>query len=91
VGGVNTIVYRITQDKTWINDDDPGVTYVGWDHECNLGKGEFNNDVRSSKIPGAVCEYAFTGHAIEVIGTKDAQMGRIKTFIDGPIIARPTR
>ena len=56
---------------------------VGWDHECNLGKGEFNNDVRSSQTPGAVCEYTFTGNAIEVIGTKDADMGSMEIFIDG--------
>ena len=73
-GGVRAFAFKITQDKVWVNDDDPGVKYAGWEHECNLDKGEFNNDVHSSKTPGAVCEYRFTGSGIEVIATKDARL-----------------
>jgi alpha-L-fucosidase len=82
-GGVRAFVFKVTQNKVWINDDDPGVRYVDWDHECNLEKGEFNNDVHSSNTPGAVCEYSFTGSGIEVIGTKDANFGNIEISIDG--------
>jgi alpha-L-fucosidase len=82
VGNVRAFVFKITQDKVWINDDDPGVKYAGWDHECNLEKGEFNNDVHSSTTPGAVCEYSFTGSGIEVIATRDASYGRIEVSID---------
>ena len=85
IGGVNAFVFKVTQDKLWINDDDPGVKYVGWDHTCNLDQGEFNNDVHSSKTPGAVCEYTFTGSGIELIGTKDAGFGSVEVAIDGPM------
>ena len=83
IGGVRAFVFKVTQDKVWINDDDPGVKYVNWDHECNLDQGEFNNDVHSTKIPGAVCEYAFTGSGIELIGTKSAGYGDVEVSVDG--------
>ena len=82
-GGVKAFVLKLTQDKRCINDDDPGVKYVGWDHECNLDKGEFNNDLHSSKTPGAICEVAFTGRGIELIGTKDVGFGSLEVSIDG--------
>ena len=37
-------VLKIEHEKKWFNDDDPGVTTIGWDRACNLGKGDFNND-----------------------------------------------
>ena len=83
VGGVEAFVLRVTQDKQWVNDDDPGIKYVGWNHECNLGGGEFNNDVHSSRMPGAVCEYAFTGRGVQLIGTKDAGWGSLEVSVDG--------
>jgi alpha-L-fucosidase len=82
-GGVKAFVIKVTQDKVWINDDDPSISYAGWAHECNLDKGEFNNDLHSSKIPGASCEYHFTGSGIEVIGTRDAGLGTLDVSIDG--------
>jgi hypothetical protein len=83
VEGVEALVLRVTQDKQWVNDDGPGVKYVGWDHECDLGTGEFNSDVHSSRTPGAVCEYAFIGRRIELIGTKGAGCGNSEVSIDG--------
>jgi alpha-L-fucosidase len=83
VGGVRAFVFKITQDKVWVNDDDPDVKYAGWEHECNLDNGEFNNDLHSSKTPGAICEYSFTGSGIELIGTKDANLGSVEVDIDG--------
>jgi alpha-L-fucosidase len=96
VGGVRAFVFKVTQDKTWINDDDPGVKYAGWDHTCNLDAGEFNNDLRTSKTPGATCEYTFMGSGIEVIGTRDANFGNFDVSIDGGAaetvsLANPTR
>ena len=82
IGGVEAFVYKVIQDKVWINDDDPGVKYLGWAHECNLDKGEFNNDLHTSEIFGAVCQYRFTGSEIELIGTKAAGLGGIEVFID---------
>jgi hypothetical protein len=35
-------VLRITHDKGWFNDDDPGARYAGWIRRCNLGTGDFN-------------------------------------------------
>jgi alpha-L-fucosidase len=95
-GGVRAFVFKITQDKVWVNDDDPNVKYAGWEHTCNLEAGEFNNDLHSTKIPGAVCEYPFTGSGIELIGTKDANLGSIGVSIDGALqqtvsLANPVR
>jgi len=83
IGAVKAHVIKLTQDKVWINDDDPGVQYLGWAHVCNLGKGEFNNDLHTSAISGAVCQYRFIGSEIELIGTKDAGFGGIQVSIDG--------
>ena len=83
VGGVRAFVFKVKQDKVWVNDDDPNVKYVDWDHTCNLEKGEFNNDLHSTKTPGAVCEFPFTGCGIELIGTKDFGLGTVEVSIDG--------
>jgi alpha-L-fucosidase len=82
-GGVKAFVFKLTQDKVWINDDDPGVSYLGWAHECNLDKGEFNNDLLTSDIFGGICQYRFAGSEIQVIGTKDAGFGSMQVSIDG--------
>jgi alpha-L-fucosidase len=83
IGGVKAFVFKVTQDKVWINDDDPGVKYLGWAHECNLDKGEFNNDLHISEIFGALCQYRFMGSEIELIGTRDAGFGSMQVSIDG--------
>jgi alpha-L-fucosidase len=83
IGGVKAFVFKVTQDKVWINDDDPGVKYLGWAHGCNLDKGEFNNDLHTSDIFGAICQYRFAGSEIELIGTKDAGFGSLEVSIDG--------
>jgi alpha-L-fucosidase len=83
VGSINAFVLKITQDKVWVNDDDPNVKYAGWEHSCNQDPSQFNNDIHSTKTPGAVCEYPFTGSGIEVIGTKHGSMGSLTVSIDG--------
>jgi alpha-L-fucosidase len=82
-GGIRAFVFKITQDKVWVNDDDPNVKYAGWDHTCNTDTAEYNNDLHSTKTAGAVCEYPFTGSGIELIGTKSASFGSIGVSIDG--------
>jgi alpha-L-fucosidase len=82
IGGVKGGVFRITQDKTWINDDDRGVKYLGWGHGCNLNKGEFNNDLHTTDVFGALCQYRFIGGEIQLIGTKDAGCGSFLVSID---------
>jgi len=76
-------VLRITHDKGWINDDDPGATYPGWVRSCNLGTGDFNNDLTISETPGDVWSCPFTGTSVSVIAPKEAGAGKIEVQIDG--------
>ena len=76
-------VLRITHDKGWINDDDPGATYVGWIRRCNLGAGDFNDDLTTSETPGDVWSSSFTGSSVSVIAPKEAGAGKIEVQIDG--------
>lgn len=76
-------VLRITHDKGWINDDDPGVIAPGWYRYCNLGTGDFNNDLTISETPGDVWSCSFTGDNIAVIAPKEASAGKIEIQIDG--------
>ena len=76
-------VLRITHDKGWINDDDPGATYPGWIRRCNLGTGDFNNDLTISDTPDDVWSCSFTGTSISVIAPKEPGAGKIEIQIDG--------
>ena len=76
-------VLRITHDKGWINDDDPGATYPGWTRRCNLGTGDFNNDLTVSETPGDVWNSSFSGSSVKVISPKEAGAGKIEVQIDG--------
>ncbi len=76
-------VLRITHDKGWINDDDPGATYPGWIRRCNLGTGDFNNDLTVSETPGDVWSCFFTGSSVSVIAPKESGAGKIEIQIDG--------
>ncbi len=76
-------VLRITHDKGWFNDDDPGVVAAGWIRRCNLGTGDFNNDLTTSDTPGDVWRCSFTGSSVTVIAPKEAGAGRIEIQIDG--------
>jgi len=75
-------VLRITHDKGWINDDDPGVIAPGWIRRCNLGTGDFNNDLTISQTPGDVWSCSFTGSNVSVISPKEAGAGKIEVQID---------
>ena len=76
-------VLRITHDKGWINDDDPGVVAIGWSRKCNLGTGDFNNDVSISDTPGDVWICPFTGTSVSVIAPREPGAGKIEIQIDG--------
>ena len=80
-------VLRITHDKGWTNDDDPGVTAPGWTRRCNLGTGDFNNDLSISETPGDVWTCSFTGAGVAVIAPKQAGAGKIEVRIDGQVRA----
>ena len=76
-------VLRITHDKGWVNDDDPGAVATGWVHRCNLGTGDFNNDLTTSDTPGEVWSSSFTGSSLSVIAPREAGAGKIEIQIDG--------
>jgi alpha-L-fucosidase len=80
-------VLKITHDKSWFNDDDPGATYPGWIRLCNLGTGDFNNDLTVSETPGDVWSCVFSGSSVIVIAPKEAGAGKIEIQIDGKIRA----
>ncbi|MEO6232548.1 MAG: alpha-L-fucosidase [Ferruginibacter sp.] len=80
-------VLRITHDKGWFNDDDPGVTAAGWYRQCNLGTGDFNNDLTISNTTGDIWTSSFTGKSIAVIAPKEAGAGKIEIKIDGKSLA----
>jgi len=76
-------VLRITHDKGWINDDDPGATYPGWVRRCNLGSGDFNNDLTTSDTTGDVWSCSFTGSSVSVVAPKQPGAGKIEIQVDG--------
>jgi alpha-L-fucosidase len=76
-------VLRITHDRGWINDDDPGVVAPGWLRRCNLGTGDFNNDLTISDTPGDVWSCSFTGSSVKIIAPKEAGAGKVEIQIDG--------
>jgi len=76
-------VLRITHDKGWINDDDPGSTSPGWLRTCNLGNGDYNNDLTTSDTAGTVWTTTFTGSAVTVYAPKQSGAGKIELQIDG--------
>jgi alpha-L-fucosidase len=78
-----TRVLKITHDKAWFNDDDPGVVYPGWFRQCNLGTGDFNNDLTLSDTPSDAWTSAFTGKSISIIAPKEQGAGKIEIKIDG--------
>ncbi len=75
-------VLRITHNKDWINDDDPGVIAPGWLRKCNLGSGDYNNDLTTSNTPGDVWTCSFSGTKISVIAPKEPGAGKIEVQID---------
>jgi alpha-L-fucosidase len=76
-------VLRITHDKGWINDDDPGVAAPGWLRRCNLGTGDFNNDLTLSTTPGDIWSCSFVGSGVAIVAPKEAGSGKIEIQIDG--------
>jgi len=80
-------VLRITHDKRWFNDDDPGATYPGWIRRCNLGSGDFNNDLTISETCGDVWSSSFSGRSVSVIAPKEAGAGSIEVRLDGNVRA----
>ena len=80
-------VIRITHDKGWFNDDDPGASYRGWIRQCNLGTGDYNNDLTVSENQGDTWSFLFNGSAVKVIAPKDMGYGNIEVQVDGEVRA----
>ena len=80
-------VLRIMHNKGWFNDDDTGVEAPGWMRRCNLGTGDFNNDLTMSNTPGDVWTTTFTGTGIKVIAPKEEGAGKMEIQIDGKTIS----
>ncbi|TNJ41498.1 alpha-L-fucosidase [Tamlana fucoidanivorans] len=78
-------VFKLKQDKTWINDDDPGVGYFGWIHKVNRDNGEFNNDVHESYEIGERCTFLFEGIGIDIVANTSPNMGVITILIDNEL------
>ncbi|HZL20366.1 MAG TPA: alpha-L-fucosidase [Polyangia bacterium] len=76
-------VLRITHNKGWINDDDPGAAAPGWLRTSNLGTGDYNNDLTSSTTVGTVWTTTFTGSGVTVYAPKQSGAGTIQIQIDG--------
>jgi len=78
-------VLRITHDKGWINDDDPGAASPGWLRKSNLGTGDYNNDLTTSTTVGDVWTSTFTGTSVAVYAPKEPGDGKLEIQIDGQI------
>ena len=78
---------RVVHDRGWINDDDPGTAAPGWLRRCNLGTGDFNNDLTTSHSAGSVWRGRFTGRGVSVIAPMEAGAGLIEIRIDGEVRA----
>jgi hypothetical protein len=50
---------------------------------CNLGTGDYNNDLTTSDKPGDVWGCSFTSSSVSVIAPKEAGAGQIEVQIDG--------
>jgi len=78
-----TRVLRITHDKGWFNDDDPGAAAPGWLRRTNLGGGDYNDDLCTSDAPGAAWSATVTGSGVAVIAPKEPGAGQIEVQLDG--------
>ncbi len=76
-------VLRITHEKSWFNDDDPGAIYPGWMRYCNLGTGDYNNDITMSNTPGLNWNASFTGTGFKIIAPREKGAGSIEVQVDG--------
>ena len=80
-------VLCVSHDKAWINDDDLDVVAHGWLRRCNLGSGDYNNDLTISETPGDAWSCTFIGRDVSVIAPKEAGAGSIEIQIDGHVRA----
>jgi hypothetical protein len=75
-------VIRIKYKKNWFNDDDPGVSTIGWDRQCNRNQGDFNNDLYITDHPGDVWQTSYTGKKVTLVAPTGKDWGKMKIVID---------
>jgi alpha-L-fucosidase len=76
-------VLRITHDKGWFNDDDPGVVSTGWLRKSNLGTGDYNNDLTTSTTVGDTWTATVSGTGVAVYAPKESGAGKLEIQVDG--------
>ena len=76
-------VVRISHDKAWFNDDDPGVHTFGWDRRCNTNEGDFNNDLSFSNQVGDTWTATVEAKKISIIAPQGMYKGKMEVLIDG--------
>ena len=75
-------VVRISHDKAWFNDDDPGVRTFGWDRRCNVDEGDYNNDFSFSDQTGDTWTVAVEARRISIIAPQGIGDGVMEVLID---------
>lgn len=75
-------VIRISHDKAWFNDDDPGVHTFGWDRRCNTNEGDFNNDLSFSTLVGDTWTTTIEARKISIVAPQGMGEGVMEVFID---------
>ncbi len=75
-------VLRITHDKGWHNDDDPGTSAPGWVRTVNLNGGDYNDDLTISDTPGVTWVANFSGTSISLYAPKESGAGSVEIQID---------
>ena len=83
-------VLRITHDKAWFNDDDPGVRTYGWNRTTGKGEGDFNNDLSFSDQVGDRWSVPFSRKRISIIAPTGEYEGRMQVVTDGKVCGEVT-
>jgi alpha-L-fucosidase len=80
-------VFKVTQDKVLVNNDEAGFTYSGngWSHQANRGLGDSNNNVHVTTNNGDSVSYTFSGTGIEYITETYFDVGNVDVYIDGTL------
>lgn len=78
-------VLKLTHDKGWVNEDDPGTKVRDWTHLVNRERGEFNNDVFASNTRHAHFGYEFEGSQISLVTNTGPDLSRLMILIDGEL------
>jgi hypothetical protein len=79
-------VVRISHDKAWFNDDDPGVRTFGWDRRCNTHEGDFNNDLSFSNQAGDTWTVTLEVRKFSIIAPQGMGQGTMEVLVDGKYV-----